>query len=407
MNVKKIGIYEIVFSCLLATIIILLSFDETLWIRFWSFLSIPAVNAVYQPGFSDFNWILKSLLSREHGFDPYIENPTHYMGVPYAYPSIWIDLFSLFNLKNIFIYHIVVFTILSLYFLVLFHIRKIFQNPKFDFCLLIFFLSTTNFLVIERLNVEIIMFLLVYYLLISKNFYIKLLFYLSAVLGKVFPIFSIIIFFDNKKKFVLVLFLTLIILFFYRNQLAMISKNNIEFALIFAYGIRGMLKAFYNYSIEFGYFLNESNLNFWRNMLISFGFLYVVLVFFFGFKKADNLKTEILDSKEIFFLCGGSIYLGTFILGPNLDYRLIFLIFALPYMLERNDNFYFKIIFLLSFFISINSLWFEGVDKFTYFYFAKGFFVHSCKLLLLTIFAFYIGKIFKEKNLFSLKKLQN
>ena len=106
MNIKKIGIYEIAFSCLLATIIILLSFDETLWIRFWSFLSIPAVNAVYQPGFSDFNWILKSLLSREHGFDPYIENPMHYMGTLYVYPSIWIDLFSLFNLKNIFIYHI-------------------------------------------------------------------------------------------------------------------------------------------------------------------------------------------------------------------------------------------------------------------------------------------------------------
>ena len=187
MNVKRPNIYEIIFSFFLSITLILLSFDQNLWIKFWSFLSVPAV---FEPAFFDFNAILQSLSSRELGFDPYTENPMNFMGGLYMYPTIWMDLFSLFNLKNIFIYYIIVFFILLSYFLVLFHFRKTFQSSKIDFYLIIFFLSSTNFLVIERLNIEIIIFLLVYFLLISKSFYLKLLFYSSAVLGKIFPVFA-------------------------------------------------------------------------------------------------------------------------------------------------------------------------------------------------------------------------
>ena len=50
--------------------------------------------------------------------------------------------------------------------------------------------------------------------------------------------------------------------------------------------------------------------------------------------KAKLPTSNNLDRFESFFLLGASIYTGTFIIGANVDYRLIFLIFTIPYVLD-------------------------------------------------------------------------
>ena len=43
----------------------------------------------------------------------------------------------------------------------------------------------------------------------------------------------------------------------------------VEMALPIAYGSRTMLKAFYHLSMEYNYFLNDTNINFYRKLQIT------------------------------------------------------------------------------------------------------------------------------------------
>ena len=56
---------------ILALFIILLSLYDNEWINFWNFLNVPA----QYPPFADLDAINKALLSKQQGFDPFLENP--------------------------------------------------------------------------------------------------------------------------------------------------------------------------------------------------------------------------------------------------------------------------------------------------------------------------------------------
>jgi hypothetical protein len=54
-------------------------------------------------------------------------------------------------------------------------------------------------------------------------------------------------------------------------------------------------------------------------------------------------------------LIGAYVYVGTFILSSNWDYRLIFLILCVPYVMSANDR-YLRILISLSLIIAFNQL---------------------------------------------------
>lgn len=99
--------------------------------------------------------------------------------------------------------------------------------------------------------------------------------------------------------------------------------------------------------------------------------------------------------KEKMFLSGAGIYIGTFIFSSNIDYRLIFLLFTIPFLLNQKNN---KIIllYLFSLIVCFNSLIIEGGDTYTLIYFFKAFFVYSLKLLMFIINCYFFGKILSK-----------
>ena len=115
---------------------------------------------------------------------------------------------------------------------------------------------------LERLNIEIIIIILVFFISIIKNDYLKLPIYFSAIFLKLYPIFAVFIFM-KKKNYFLIIFLSLLLLVIIKDQIYLILKNSVEYALIFVHGFPSIIKGISYYAIRHDLFINENNyLNF-------------------------------------------------------------------------------------------------------------------------------------------------
>ena len=152
MSINKFFLFFIPF--LISSIILFLSFNDVLWIKLWEYINIPA----QLPAFSDFDSISKALISKLDGHNPYINNPYDLSNKPYSYTLIWLNLFEILNLDIDLNFQILCFLLFFLYFFVLLKILNFSKDKRFQFLLIILYFSTSNLLVIERLNIEIIIF---------------------------------------------------------------------------------------------------------------------------------------------------------------------------------------------------------------------------------------------------------
>ncbi len=385
-------ILKILLSISLSLIIIILSYNEIFWLTFWSFLNVPSVT----PAFSDFDALNIFLSYKKMGLNPYIENPeSHSIHKLLIYPSVWLNLTDILNLNNEFNFKFVSFLILFTYFYVLIDFYFRFKSKALGFFLLIFFFSTTNFILIERLNVEIIIFCLIYFALLNKKEIIQLVFYFISVALKIFPIFSIFMFIGKKKIFFLILAFSIIYLFLIREEIFLISNNVIEYALIPAYGANSISKALYFYSMKFGYLVNDNNYQLFKLLITIFFILYGLFLFLinFSFSKTKEIYKEISIEKKM-LLAGGGIFIGTFAISSNFDYRLVFLTLTFPYLINKLN---FKLLLLYSFILIIcfNSLLYSG-DPYSLNYFLKAVFVYSFKIFLYSINCYYYGVILNK-----------
>ena len=401
-NFYKETFLKFFFSLTLSLIIILLSQNDALWLNFWGFLKVPP----QLPPFSDFDALNIFLSYKEEGFNPYFENPkSHYIHKYLMYPSVWLNIFDTLKLNNELNFKIASFLILFTYFYVLFDFFFRFKKITFGFFLLIFFFSTSNFLLIERLNVDIILFCLIYFALVNKKIIMQFIFYSISLILKIFPIFSIFMFIGKKKLFFFTFVFSIAYLFLIREEITLISKNVIEYALISAYGAVSISKALYYYSMKFGYLINDENYQLFKILIIMLFSLYGLFLFLinFSFSKSKEIFSEI-SIEEKMFLAGAGIFIGTYAISANFDYRLIFLILTFPYLINKLNS---KLL-LIYFFILIfcfNSLLYTG-DPYSLNYFLKAVFIYTLKILLYSFNCYYFGIILNKYikvNFFNLK----
>ncbi len=223
----------------------------------------------------------------------------------------------------------------------------------------------------------------------------ELIMFVLIVLLKIFPIFSILAFINNKKQFLrMILATSLIFLIFYKD-IALMRSNMIEYALIVAYGIGSMAKGLYYYSVHLGYFINDSNYLFFRNIFILLGICFSLIIFFTKFKIGKKYKYNQLAFDEKFFLFGGGIYLGTYITSANIDYRLIFLLFTVPYVLNNLKNYY-NFFYIFFFLTCINSFLFEGGSNYSIGYLIKASLIYGMKFYIFTYLLINFGKIINK-----------
>ena len=376
---------------LLTSFVIYLSINDQLWLIFWKTLNIPAVI----PPFSDLDSITKTLLSKNFGFNVYLENPYDPAHGVYMYPSIWLNIFDFLNLYNLTYFKIFNFIIILIYFFVIQDIYLRNTQKKSKFILIIFFFSTTNFLILERLNIEIIIFSLIYFTIISRNYILKSIFFLIALAGKVFPIFSIFVFIANKGFFYLILFLSILYLFFIKEEIYFMSTNMIEYARIFAYGSGSISKAIYYYSREYDLFINDENYIYLKSIIIFLFSIIAIILLKINFKFGEKLLEKNISLDDSLFLAGGGIYLGTFIFSANVDYRLVFLLLTFSFILKINNSLI-KNIYIISCLIIFNSFIFDGGDPYSIKYFIKAGFIYSLKFIVFIVICYFFGVVLNK-----------
>ena len=286
------------------------------WDSSWNFVYVPSM----EPVFADMRLIQGALKSESLGLNPFVNNPGDPWGRLLNYPNVWIYIAKIFNLENekyFLIFNLLMVSIYLLICLILFLKIK-------SFLLLFLIFSSSSLLGIERGNNDLIIFSIVYlsvYLLPLHSFFILSL----ATFLKIYPLALILTFIDKKK----ILFSFTIIGFFaiYLNveELKYILVNTPK-SVGLSYGSasisKGLLKLF---------IINISE------YLISFVLIIATLIFYQVFKNKIKVDIKKIDEKIIkSFLYGGLIYVGTFFLSKNFDYRLIFLLLCYEFIFLLN-----------------------------------------------------------------------
>ena len=402
LNINKNLILKLFLAFLFALIIFILSRNIQLWPHLLGSLSIPPNNVP----FSDFKAHLLFYNCTEIGIDI---NTQECIYIPdgnakfTTHPKIWVKLFGLFRLDNLLIYNFSILLILTIYFFIIFQLWENFKSSSNRIFLLIFIFSTSNFLLLERLATDIIIFLLAYPALNIRTKLFQSIFIFLGIILKYYPIFLASLLIEKKKiLFFSLIFYLFFIYTFYLEEMNSLNDNMVEMALFTAYGSRTMLKAFYHLSEEYNFFLNDSNLGFFRILIVIFFFLYVFVLIIFGYIYGKENSNYLFTKFERYFLGGASIYVGSFIIGSNGDYRLIFLIFTVPFIINLNIK-YLKYILIFCYIFSINSFLFQSGDFLSWQFFLKAFFIFSCKFIILSLLSFLIGLLMKKISFFNFK----
>ena len=248
------------------------------------------------------------------------------------------------------------------------------------------------------MNVEIIIFILIFYSLTIKNNFLQIVYFSLAVVGKLFPIFSIFVFMDNKKKMIILLIISVFFFLIGYDNFLSFKKNFIDWSTVFAYGSKTLSRSFFNLSNELGFNIKDDDYSILAIIFILMSFISSSVIFYISYRTSIIKKDCSLRLIDRLFFAGALIYLGTFIIGSNVDYRLIFLVFLLPYLFLLKNKKY-KIIFFILLFTSINSWYFNVNNPYSINYFISGFIIHFIKINLMLIVSFELGKFIKQKNL--------
>jgi len=352
------------------------------WIKTWKILSIGYI----YPPFNDLRVLPLALNVFKQGLDPYthvlIEGTTWY----FNYPSIWIlvaDFFKLnleynfliFAISNVFLYLLVCYLLLKKY-------------PSIWILVALF--SGSSLLCVERGNVDLIIFYIIYLAIISPVIFRTILIFLSSIL-KIYPIFSFVITYKNKF-YLFILLSSFAIYFLFHFDEFLISKNNTPTSAINSYGtptISYLIDRIFKIKI---------------NYLIINICLIIFCLILFKQRKIRKLITYKINNEKmsILFLTGASIYLGTFLFSGNFVYRLIFIIFCIP-LVERILNKKFKYLTLILILLASNdSLLFYNVFSVPIAVFVN---VLCTSLLFIIISLLMLKKLIKIAKLYKLKKI--
>ena len=280
---------------------------------FWDFFLVPVGN--YTIDFTDLRCVKSwDRLYTDFKNSEFIYNDSS--ACKLNYPKIWI-IFSKYLLVDK-IFYLYVLSNFIIYNLIYFYLIKNYKSKFFIY----FYLSGASMLMLERGNIEILIFILIFFAFLSKNL-IRITLLCSVISLKLFPIFSLISQLPKYKYvFTICLFFSVIYLLYIYNDLAFIFKNTPDTGDM-SYGTKSISS---NLIKHFNIFINH--------YLISFVLIILTLVLYFFFFK--NYFKNLKYTNEEMFLSGGAIYSATFLINSNHDYRLIFLLLMIPLILQLN-----------------------------------------------------------------------
>ena len=307
----------------------------------WSFISNGYVQtwevwhiSTMLPPFLDFRLIPGAAETFRSGINPAVFNPYDPTGRIFNYPKIWYLLFSLNIHQDDTVWICTMLIVLFFLVLILFP-----ENIRVRDVLLFlpFIFSPACMLLYERGNVDLIFFILcgIAILTVQGLPLVATGLLLVASFFKLFPIFGITIFFQENKKrsyaFVGGMIAVFLLYLLFNIESLKTSWQSTEQGTYASYGVFVVFDLLYSY---FRYYLLKvmPEAQFQNSMGFipyAFSFLSLSVVFFIALKSKAELPVSSARNLAAFRL-GSAIYIGTFLLGNNWDYRLAFLLFTIP-----------------------------------------------------------------------------
>jgi hypothetical protein len=305
------------------------------WVHTWSSVFVPAS----YPSFGDMRVIQGAVISVERGLDPRISNPGDPSGRLFNYPMLWVTMGKALKITNESRFYVISTTLIFAFTGICAFL--LFRFPSFS--LLASVLSTATLLGIERGNIDLVIFCLLFpaALWLPKPWSpIPLL--LGTVL-KLYPVFALGVFFIKRQfsHFVVSVVAAAAIFAYLSDQLAGIrSTTPVNCGL--SYGIPSIEECFLYLKLPF-----------WALAVALSATAIATIVLAHRFSKSNAVNPQ--DGAALnLMLVGSSIYVGTFALSSNADYRLIFLIFCIPFL--QSHPFPFARAFIAVILVAMNQL---------------------------------------------------
>jgi hypothetical protein len=300
----------------------------------WGFWNVPKQILP----FLDFRLIPGTAQTLRMGIDPTVSNPGDPIGRLFNYPKVWYLVFYTGVSQDDTFW--VVISLIVIFFLSAFAFPG--KLKILDVLLLLGLLfSPAAMFLYARGNVDLAFFSLCALALLINDLspYASLVLILIGAVFKIYPIFMLSVFLKQEKKRFWYLILAGLLIF--GGYILLTFKdfqtdwNITQRGFDYSYGANVLVLHFRH---EFNVFLLKTFSHTWTDRFLDYGpyvvaifvFLAAVIpgVFFTVAPKAASQRN--LDA----FRVGAAIYICTFLMGNNWDYRLVFLLFTVPQILE-------------------------------------------------------------------------
>jgi hypothetical protein len=293
----------------------------------WQLWNIPTK----MPPFFDLRLITGSAESYAAGYDPMFHNPLDPAQRFFNYPRVWyLLLASGINLG----WTISIGIGLAALFLFSVVILPEDLTPLSSVLIFLAVISPAVMFGLERENVDLVFFVLLALALVFEDVSLTLSMglFLVAVLFKIFPVLGLAYLLGPDKKssakhVVLLGGLSALYLLITLNGIVRIFATTQQ-GPDYSYGVAVL-------PLQIAEMINLTKANEF-NLRIVFtlaGILIAIIPALLGVSQHKKFQASKLRNLRAFWI-GAGIYIGTFLLGNNWDYRLIFLLFAIPQLVE-------------------------------------------------------------------------
>ncbi len=273
------------------------------------------------PVFADMRVVQGSLEAIAQGLNPQVTNLGDPWGRPMNYPSVWIVIAQVLGLQYETNY--LVFSLFSIAGFI-YCCYNIVMKSESVWTLLVVF-SGATLLVIERGNNDLIIFMLLFLSAESASL-LRVVPIVIAIILKIYPVLVIPAFIKSRKAMLGLAAMSLIVLLCMWQELVLIRAAT-PVAAGLSYGVASMAAAAA---------MTPLKLPLAFLIVVMVACVLIVYAIRFDFLKMDASKADVKTVQ--WFLLGACTYVGTFLLSSNWDYRLIFLIFCIPYILAISEK---------------------------------------------------------------------
>ena len=313
----------------LVPLLIFVSAFSSSWVGTWRAVGVPAM----LPRFADLSTIPEGLETLRHGQDPLVTNPADPLRRPVNYPRIWLFLFSALRIDVQNVWAIAI-PFCAFYLMCISVLILQARYAADAVILLAASLSISPLLAMERGNNDLFVFSLVFLGCIASNTYLRSLSLAGASLLKIFPVAGMVIDAIRRpsKQRILPLLLTVFVfaLLAWQWRDIHLIRQATPISRIRSYGFLSLQE-------EILHFFPDSLVTLIQMGWIITGgcWLAALSTVDLAWKSGLDLDTALFNSPqgEMFSVFGG-IYVFTYAIGSNWDYRLILLLPTLPFALE-------------------------------------------------------------------------